>query len=448
MNARWHSKSLTPQHVWVKTRKRPIPSENLHWAIQGRLEACESGDVECRKSPSATMLGLASEVSRTHSWPIHSHRQQIDSATDCNRARRRGAGAARCHASHRGGSHGSLRCVMTVKMTAVDRLAILVLRRSSGRRLARQALRHAQRLYPAKPYQRCRFLLRTCWYREVSSVWFAFLDATPWRRWQVRLEPALAERLHRPYRRSDLTIDGRLSAAISHWHAFENIGWPRQALQFREAPYPLASFRCKDGVLRALVLCTSDQFAKEGDACLQLRSGQDALFTVAFSLRLPVSGSPLVVDIGCMQGPPPDTGRTVVRETTKALHGLRPRDLLLDAVRAVGVAAGARGLVGVCSARHIYRHWRKRRAFHFDYDQYWLERDGLPDADGDFGLSIHGRPFDISSVPSRKRAEAKRRHCLQIEMRAGILAALARSPITVASAPTTSVPGGSTLPLG
>lgn len=110
---------------------------------------------------------------------------------------------------------------------------------------------------------------------------------------------------------------------------------------------------------------------------------------------------------------------------------------MLDALRAVGVAAGASGLVGVCSKRHIYRHWRKRREFHFD----WLERNGLPKEDGDFGLSIHASPFDITNVPSRKRAEAKRRHGLQTEMRNGILAALSMPHLAIASAraPTTSV---------
>lgn len=150
----------------------------------------------------------------------------------------------------------------------------------------------------------------------MSRAWFAFLDATPWRREQVRLEPALAERLHRPYRRSDLTVNGRLSAAISHWHALENSGWPLRALEFRQAPYPLASFRCKDGMTRTVVLFAADQFAKEGDACLQLRSGEETLFTAAFSLRLPACGSPLLVDIGCMQA------RRLTQE--ELLSGKRP----------------------------------------------------------------------------------------------------------------------------
>ncbi len=212
------------------------------------------------------------------------------------------------------------------------------------------------------------------------------------------------------------------------WHALENSGWPLGAIQFRREPYPLANFRCKDGVTRTLVLSAPQKFSKEGDACLELRCDNEVLFTAAFSLRASPCGSSLVVDIGCMQGPAPSTGRTVVRATTKLLHGLRPRDLLLDALPAVGESAAASGLVGVSSKRHIYRHWRKRRQFQFDYDEYWLERNGSPSVEGDFDLSIHGRPFDIGKVPSRKRAEAKRRHRLQVEMRKGILTALKKTP--------------------
>lgn len=50
-----------------------------------------------------------------------------------------------------------------------------------------------------------------------------------------------------------------------------------------------------------------------------------------------------------------------------------------------------------------------------------VRRNGLHKEDGDFGLLVHAGPFDITKVPSRKRAEARRRHGLQSEMRDGIL---------------------------
>lgn len=314
------------------------------------------------------------------------------------------------------------------RFTAVDRCAAFVLRNAGGRRLARQTLRHAHRLYGgyAGQRRRVRFMLRTLWYRETTRVWFAFLEATAWRREQVRLEPGLAEKLHRPYRRSDLSAAGRLTSALSHWQALESCNWSPEARHWRRQPYLLADITGKDAASCQLVLCTACQFTKEGEVCLQLRSDAGLLFTAAFSLRLEGDASTklLLLDVGCLQGPGGDAGRHLVRQTTKLLHGLRPRDLLLQALQSIALTVGAAGIIGVCYRRHVYRHWRKRRRCPFDYDAYWLEHLGSRRSDGDYALPVHVAPTDPAQVPSKKRAEAKRRHALQVRMREDILAAL------------------------
>lgn len=324
-------------------------------------------------------------------------------------------------------------------MTRVDRACALVLRRVGGYRVTRQALRHAHRMFPARgagtQLQRCRFLLRTGWYLQTSGAWFAFLDATPWRRKQVRLTPKLAELLHRPYRRSDLSDEARLVSAVSHWRSLERSGWITSALNFRQTPAVLAKVRCKDGTTMEVVLCALEQFAKEGDACLQLRRGDEVLFTAAFSLGdCSQDARRIVVEVGCLQGPHSKNGRILVRDTTKLLHGLRPRDLMLESLRAVGASVGASALIGVSGQRHIYRHWRKRRQFAFDYDAYWLERKGTRRADGDFSVSVEHPRHERTSVPSKKRAEAKRRRDLEIDLKSSILLALKEPEVPLAKA--------------
>ena len=318
---------------------------------------------------------------------------------------------------------------MGVKITWSERIAIGALRRVGGERLARQALRHAHRIYPGNlssaQSQRWRFMLRTAWYIETSAAWFSFLEASAWRRRQVKSRPKLAELLHRPYRRCDLTGSERLTAATTHWRCVEHSGWTPAAMNFRQSPRTLAEISCKDGSVRQVVLCALEQFSKEGDACLQLRNGSQVIFTAAFSFGLgDEAAEGIVMDIGCLQGPSAADGRSLIRDTTKLLHGLRPRDLLLDALRAVGASVGARAVVGVSSGRHIYRHWRKRRHFAFDYDAYWLERSAVQRLDGDFDLDIDHAPHDVSTIPSKKRAEAKRRFHLQSLLRESVLANL------------------------
>ena len=305
-----------------------------------------------------------------------------------------------------------------------------------GEPTARRAFRLATRLYPATHFQtrwrRCRFMIRTLWYGRASARWFAFLDANAFRRRLTRLQPECAEKLHRPYRRYDLDAAERLACLVSHGLALEGLGWQQLVLRLSGQPLTIARFIGKDEVERRLELGHAGQFMKEGELCLHLCCGAQRLYSAAFSLigaAAPIDAGVSALDIGCLQGPDDPTARDLVRSTTKAMHGLRPRDLMLTALKALAEEVAAPSLVGVTGARHVYRHWRKRRAFAFDYDGFWGEHAGLLRGDGDYELSAVCTPKPIDQVPSNKRAEARRRQALVADIRRQIASALdGRSP--------------------
>ena len=303
---------------------------------------------------------------------------------------------------------------------------------------ARRAFRLATRLYAAAHFQarwrRCRFLIRTLWYGRTSARWFAFLDANAFQRRLTRLQPEWAEKLHRPYRRYDLSAAARLDCLVAHGRAIERLGWQRFVLGLSTQPLTIARFIGKDDVERRLELGHDGQFMKEGGLCLHLCCGAQRLYSAAFSL---LGASVLTLDIGCLQGPDDPAARDLVRSTTKALHGLRPRDLMLTALKALAQAVAAPTLVGVTGSRHVYRHWRKRRPFAFDYDSFWTEHAGRQRDDGDFELSSVCAHKPIDQLPSNKRAEARRRQALVADIRCQIGVALrARSPAERAPAET------------
>jgi uncharacterized protein VirK/YbjX len=259
-------------------------------------------------------------------------------------------------------------------------------------------------------------MLRTLWYGPSSRQWFEFLDADAHRRKLTRTHPVLAEKLHRPYRRSDLDAEGRLLHLVSHCLAVEALGWQSLVLSLSSRPLTIATVNGKDDVERQLVLDHSRQFAKEGELCLHLCRGNERLYSAAFSFvgspQEEPDSSRIVLDVGCLQGPVGESADEVVRVTTKALHGLRPRDFMAMTVRFIAQEAGARHVVGVSSGRHIYRHWRKRKAISFDYDAFWLEQQGRPRGDGDFEMATECEFRPIDQLPSKKRSEARRRRDL------------------------------------
>lgn len=298
---------------------------------------------------------------------------------------------------------------------------------------ARRALRLATRLYAGTDFKarwrRSRFVIRTLWYGGSSARWYAFIDANPFRRRLTRLQPALAERPHRPYRRFDLDVGARVACLVSHGLALEQLGWQQLVLRMGVQAVTIAHFIGKDGVERRLVLSHPGQFMKEGELCLHLCSGATRLYSAAFSL-VGAFGSPAAegvaaLDIGCLQGPDDPAARELVRSTTKALHGLRPRDLMVTALKMLAEAAHAPTLVGVGGARHVYRHWRKRRKIAFDYDACWAEHAGRPRDDGDYDIAALVTHRPIAELSSNKRAEARRRQALIADIRCQFDAALA-----------------------
>ncbi|GAA5180564.1 VirK/YbjX family protein [Niveibacterium umoris] len=305
----------------------------------------------------------------------------------------------------------------------LDRALLGILRVLSGRRAARLALRFGWRIYRSgsrsDARNRSRFILRSAYYRSTTKTWFARLNADPMLRTFVRLQPELAEKLHRPYARADHPATTRLQALDEHYRICREQRWAPLLAQVGRGPVTLATWQGKDEVPLVLTLTVPGQFAKEGEMAVHLMRNDVRQCTVLVSLR--GDGSGRWLDIACLQGPAGGEGgegRDAMREITKACHGLRPRSLLLEVARLIAGLAGCSNIVGVGNARHIYRNARKRRDIAFDYDAFWAESGGERRNDGDWNLPLAAAVKPMEDVPSKKRAEVVRRR----QMQAAILA--------------------------
>lgn len=122
--------------------------------------------------------------------------------------------------------------------------------------------------------------------------------------------------------------------------------------------------------------------------------------------------------IAGIQGPrghewPGHDPKDIVRDLTKLCEGLRPPHLLLEAIRAVALAAGASELVGIDPRHHIKGAWNHRsKRLKFDYAEFWTEGGGAVGADGNWHLPLAGARRDLADAPSKKRAMYRRRYAL------------------------------------
>ena len=116
---------------------------------------------------------------------------------------------------------------------------------------------------------------------------------------------------------------------------------------------------------------------REGEWALTLFKIGDPtpLARLTFNLAADEEAQPV---IGGLQGPQGGLKRAVI-EATRALHGLRPKDAVLLAMRALARALGAGAVLAVSDANHVLERLRDTDK-HSDYCAYWRERGASEDA--------------------------------------------------------------------
>ncbi len=158
---------------------------------------------------------------------------------------------------------------------------------------------------------------------------------------------------------------------------------------------------------------------QEGVWSLSLRDAAGArLYSASFAF---VGRSTLF--IASIQGPSgTGDGLSTVRELTKAMHGLRPPFVLLEALRCLGATWKMQKLQGVDPTHHAKGRWNQRRSrLKFDYRSLWQEAGGLRAANGNWSLPIERERRSMGDIAARKRSMYRRRFemldamCLDIQ---------------------------------
>ncbi len=104
-----------------------------------------------------------------------------------------------------------------------------------------------------------------------------------------------------------------------------------------------------------------------------------------------------------------------IKRLTKAMHGLRPADFLLHALRRIAADIGVTELRGVGNKVQVHRrkylvHLPWHQALHLNYDQLWSAFGGIVQADGCFDLPLNVLRRSAAQIPVNKRALYSRRY--------------------------------------
>lgn len=184
----------------------------------------------------------------------------------------------------------------------------------------------------------------------------------------------------------------------------------------------LFTFEGKSGQHYQLLMGVDHQMEKEGALTLDLRSqGLSVTRCTLHFARLP--SSDWIIRIGGLQSTNIDTQQQI-KQATRDFHGIQPRILMLQAVRALAQALGVQRIEAVGGSWHIYSSKRYRKTIGSDYDQLWafLGMQALPD--GHFATDTQMPIKDLQDCPSHKRSEYRRRNECLLSLQEQIVQAL------------------------
>jgi uncharacterized protein VirK/YbjX len=238
--------------------------------------------------------------------------------------------------------------------------------------------------------------------------WFEISD-NPLLTQALKRFPLISGAIYWPYINHTWSMQRKLAVIDQH---FRMLGGPAKIIAhatFEEVE--LARMEEEYAGLR-LVLDKAVWFLREGEIVLNLFINDQRFYSIAFSLGME-GGQPVVL-VGALQGSNSDLAPEVYRDMTHALHGMRPRDLLMVALKLLC------GELGINRIWAVSSDFRQHNSPYFggghkekvlvSYNEVWVEHGGLALDNGFFEIPTLVRHKDMSEIPTRKRAAYRRRY--------------------------------------
>ncbi len=294
-------------------------------------------------------------------------------------------------------------------------------------------LRSMKDVAPADRPGHRRLRLKLCLAAARHGPALAALSATP--------SPALSRILEeRPQTVAGLLVWPYICAAWGVGERLRRIGAHYRIVDRLGAPLPFAADQrlvladlsdLWPGL--AVVLDQPPWFMREGGLTISLFVADFRAYSLAFSFTEAAGDGGIDCLIGALQGRQDDAAADLYRDLTKAAHGLRPRDLLIEIGRILCRHWQVRALFAVADDYRHHRHplfGTKTQAMQ-DYDAIWRDRGGVCENAHFFRLALQSERRADEAIKPNKRSLYRRRYRfldrLEDEIRAN-LPALAPQP--------------------
>lgn len=268
--------------------------------------------------------------------------------------------------------------------------------------------------------QNLRWAAAAALHPDSALEWFARLDTeglTPFR----SANPILAFKPMRTYLSTRWGI-GRRTKVMRETYAYVlwRGGAAREALLQPGGGVHLATVPLGELGEGELKLGFDNRFRKEGEFAVFFEAPALGGRVCSLSFALEWQDNGLALFAGCVQGVNEGEG-DLMKALGKAMHGLRPKALVVFAAQEVARCLGAREIFGAGNTIQVHRrkhliHLSWVHELTFDYDAFWSELGGRPAFEGWFYLPRKARKRTREEIKPNKRSLYAKRYAMQDQL--------------------------------
>ncbi|HGG4756905.1 TPA: VirK/YbjX family protein [Salmonella enterica subsp. enterica serovar Ball] len=260
---------------------------------------------------------------------------------------------------------------------------------------------------------RCKFILR-CFINPVTTMkYFNGLCNLEHPRQIIARCPILPAKIQRPYLHKGMKVSNRAKAILEHYQFVQSFpdDYIRQIL-LPDRHLLLAHVEGKNSS-QIDIFCGPSGYDREGELTMSFCFNGMTLARLSFTF-LRYEGKQAAFIAG-LQGPGRGTGTGMIRNATKACHGLFPKRMLYESFTILLEECGICDIYAVTEYNHVYRELRyffqKKKIFLASYSEFWKSIDGVK-SNAIYHLPLHVPRKSPEYIASKKRAEYRNRYNL------------------------------------
>jgi uncharacterized protein VirK/YbjX len=298
---------------------------------------------------------------------------------------------------------------------------------------------HARRAVPDHvadvSMRRVRFVAQSLGHLPLAIEWYEGLGREPFAE-VCTADHTLYRRLQQPYLCADWDRR-RVKQVIEAHYKWARTVFPEAQFQeiYVRNSHELLSWKTdRTYVLYLRHDGKGRRFRQEGELILELECLEQPGVLASLSTTLTEAQGKRILYIGGLQGAIKELGAPAIKESTKDLHGLRPKSIVVWFAQILARRWECEDIRAVGNSNHVFCDHKRRKlavnaSMKFDYDEMWQEVGGIVLPDGFHMLPSTPERKAWDDVKPNQRSKYRKRFAMLDELEGRVLSGESAAPL-------------------